>query len=230
MDPSRTVPGVTTAGPNTDRQTNQGPLATHNQPSYLGDMALTPVTFQVNHRTEGPFGQGGQGHGLKAGQKPQGSQAGRYPFHAVGMEGDHPTRVTGVEGPQQVGYLLATALPQDDPIGSHPQRRLDQVDQADGTCSFHIGFPRGQGNLVAMPLDHAQLAHLFDGDQPLPGRAESQKGTQEGGLTHTRSPCNQQGGTVDHQGPEDEKPVVGAEPRCRQLFQSGSSVGRKPYG
>ena len=143
------------------------------------------------------------------------------------MQSRHATPMTRIESPQQISYLLAPALAQDDSIGPHAQCGLDQIDKPHAPRSFNVGLSDSQGNHISMPGNTTKLTDFLHDDQPLLLRTHAQQSPQECGLADTRATGNQNAGPIDHQRPKNEEPAGGTQPGSSQLLQTGRvSVGQ----
>src|SRR3954463_2680448 len=78
--------------------------------------------------------------------------------------------VPGVHRLQHVQALAATALPDHDAVGPHPQRVADEVADRDRAFALDVGRPRLQPDHVL--LLQLQLDGVLDGDDPLALRDE----------------------------------------------------------
>jgi len=74
----------------------------------------------------------------------------------------------GVEGDQQVQALLLTDLADEQPVGPHPQRLLDQAALPDLALALQVGLPGLHRHRVRQP--HLELEHLLTGDHTLARR------------------------------------------------------------
>ena len=104
---------------------------------------------------------------------------------AVGVQRAHPALVPGVEGGEQLADLRSAHLPDDEPVGAHPQGLADEVDE--GTP-----HPRPRRSASALqPHDvrvaRVELAHVLDDDEAFLGG-----GTRRGARpapSSCRRPC-----------------------------------------
>ena len=71
--------------------------------------------------------------------------------------------MAGVHGLQHVEGFLAAALAEDDAVGPHAQRVLDQLALADFALAFDVGRPRLHA--ADMRLLQLQFGGVLDGDR-----------------------------------------------------------------
>ena len=88
--------------------------------------------------------------------------AGRDLLRRVGVHGARAAVVAGVQRGEQLAYLGAADLADDQSVGSHPQGLPDEVAQLDPARTLDVGRPRHQPDDVGMTW--AQLGHVLDGD------------------------------------------------------------------
>ena len=106
--------------------------------------------------------------------------------------------MAGIERPQQIHNLLATAFPQHHPVGAHAQRGFHQIGKAHRTFAFNVRFPRRHGNMIPMAkID--KLPHLFHGDDTVIRITLRKQRLCQGGLAHAGTASNQHGGSLAHQ-------------------------------
>ena len=73
--------------------------------------------------------------------------------------------MTGVHGLKHVEGFLAAALAEDDAVGTHAQRVLDQFALADFALAFHVG--RARLHAADMRLLELKFGRVLDGDEAL---------------------------------------------------------------
>jgi hypothetical protein len=93
--------------------------------------------------------------------------------------------VAGVHGLQHVERFLATALAEDDTVGPHAQRVLDEVALLQLAVAFDVGRARFHAGDVG--LLQLQLSGVLDGNQPLVLRNESRQRVEHGRLAGARA-------------------------------------------
>ena len=84
--------------------------------------------------------------------------------------------MAGVHGLQHVHRLRPAHLAQDDAVGPHAQRVLDQIAHGDLAVAFEVGRPRLQAHDVR--LLQLQFGGILDGDHPLAGVDQLRHGVQ----------------------------------------------------
>ena len=93
--------------------------------------------------------------------------------------------MAGVQRGEQLAHLGATHLAHDEPVGSHPQRLADQVDEGDPSDTLDVGPAPLQPHHVRMV--GVELADVLDHDDPLGRRALGHQGREHGGLAGPRA-------------------------------------------
>ena len=116
----------------------------------------------------------------------------------VGVDGRHRAFVAGVHGLQHVEGFLAAALAEDDALGPHTQRVLDQLALADFALAFEIGRPRLHARDVR--LLQLQLGGVLDGDQALLLRDEGGQRVEHRGLAGAGAAGDDRGDARLHRG------------------------------
>src|ERR1019366_6413866 len=118
----------------------------------------------------------------------------------IGVNGGHRAFVAGVHRLQHVEGFLAAALAEDDAVGPHAQRVLDQLALADFALALDIGRPRLHA--ADMRLLQLKLGGVFDGDQALFFRDEGGQRIEHGGLAGAGAARNDRGDARLHRRPE----------------------------
>ena len=121
----------------------------------------------------------GDGH-RQAGHADQLLEARDRLARIVGVDGRHRAFVAGVHGLQHVEGFLAAALAEDDALGPHAQRVLDQLALADFALAFDVRRPRLHAR--DMRLLQLQFGGVLDGDQALLLRDERRQRVEHRGL------------------------------------------------
>ena len=104
--------------------------------------------------------------------------------------------VTGIEGAEEIRKFAAAALADNEPIGSHPKRRTNQLSHADPTGTLKVGLPLLERNKLGLPA--AQLGNLLDRDDALGvGDFSEQRGEQRA-LASTGGSRNQHALALRH--------------------------------
>ena len=83
----------------------------------------------------------------------------------IGVDRRHRAFVAGVHGLQHVEGFLAAALAEDDAVGPHAQRVLDQIALADFALALDVRRPRLHA--ADMGLLQLQFGGVLDGEQAL---------------------------------------------------------------
>ncbi len=123
-------------------------------------------------------------------------QAGDGITRRVGVDGRHRPFMAGIHGLQHVEGFLAAALAENDAIGTHAQRVLDELTLADLALALDVRRPRLHA--PDMGLLQLQLGGILDGEQPLPLRDEGGEGVEHGGLARAGAARNDGGDARAH--------------------------------
>src|SRR5438552_18386281 len=84
---------------------------------------------------------------------------------AIRVRGRERPTMPGVHGLEHVERLAATNLANDDPIGSHPERRTQERADVDGPSPFDARWSRLEADEVR--LRQPELCSIFDGHDSL---------------------------------------------------------------
>jgi len=88
---------------------------------------------------------------------------------------------------EEVEGLAAADLADDDSIGGHSQRLVDQHLDRDGTTSLRVGRPPLQRDAVGQLAPEMQLGLVFDRDDTLVGSDEAGQHAHECRLSGART-------------------------------------------
>ena len=108
---------------------------------------------------------------------------------AVRMDGGQRAVVAGVHRLEHVERLTATALSNDDAIGTHAQRVDDQLADRDAALAVDVG--RTSLETADMLLVQLQLGRILDGDDALVDRDETRADVEKSRLAGTRATGHQ---------------------------------------
>ena len=100
-------------------------------------------------------------------------EAGDRLARLVGVDGGHRALVAGVHRLQHVEGLFAAALADDDAIGAHAQRVLDEIALTD--LALALDVRRSRLHARDMRLLQLQLGRVLDGDEALGVRNEVER-------------------------------------------------------
>src|SRR5437899_10856494 len=93
----------------------------------------------------------------------------------IRMDGAQRAWMTGVHRVEQVESLAATNLADDNAIGRHAQRLVDEHLDGDGAFALGVGQPALERDAVRELAPQVQLRLVFDGDDALVRADESRK-------------------------------------------------------
>ena len=123
-------------------------VSTRTTPASSGSGTTTPTADtrrtpsdprHVDDRVQGPAQLGVHGAPRHPGERRQRLDAGRDLVGAVGVQRAHAALVPGVEGGEELTDLGTADLPDDEPVGPHPQRLADEVDERHRPASLDVG-------------------------------------------------------------------------------------------
>ena len=164
-----------------------------------GDLALAVgLALQLHDELDGAgnlAADRGDGH-RQSGHADHLLQARDGVARCVGVDGGHRAFMTGVHGLQHVEGFFAAALAENDAVGPHTQRVLDQFALADFAFAFDIRRPRFHAADVR--LLKLKFGSVFDGDQTLLFRNKGGKRIQHRGLAGAGAAGNDGGDARFH--------------------------------
>ena len=140
----------------------------HDDPDPV-DEPWTPAARDVDDDPQRLAQLGVHGIARHPGQGAEGLEPRRHLLGPVGVQRAHPTLVAGVERGEQLAHLGAAHLTDDEPVGPHPQRLPDEVDEGDPSDTLDVGPAPLQPHHVRML--GVELAHVLDDHDPLVGGA-----------------------------------------------------------
>ena len=138
------------------------------------------------------------------------------------MDGGHRAFVAGVHRLDHASSVSAlAALADDDPVGPHTQRVLDEVGRRDGAASFDVGRASLQANDVI--LLKLQLGRVLDRDDAVVVLDEAGEGVEQRRLTRAGAPRD------DHVEPGPHRPFHEREHLGREGFEAEQVfLGQRP--
>ena len=122
--------------------------------------------------------------------------AGNGVARRIGVDGSHRAFVAGVHGLEHVEGFLAAALAENDAIGPHAQRVLDQFTLTDFALAFDIG--RTRFHAADMRLLQLQFGGVLDGDQAFLLRDEGGERVEHRRFAGTGAAGNDSGDARPH--------------------------------
>ena len=135
--------------------------------------------------------------------------------------------MAGVHGLKHVQGLAAADLADDDPVRPHTQRVADQV------ANSHLAAPFGVGGAGLqthhMRLLQRELGGVLNGDNAFALRDRAGQGVEEGGLTRTGSPRDEDVEPCCHQGAEQVRGLLrqaAARDKIREAKGLGETADR----
>jgi hypothetical protein len=130
------------------------------------------------------------------------------------MYGRASATMPGVQGVEEFAHFSTPTLADNYAVGAHAQRLAQQLAEADRTSTFYIRLPRDQPDeVLGRELQFRSV--LQDKDALVPGDF-GQERVEQGGLTGTSSPRDQEGDPAPHQ----------ANQYCPQVFRVGTRPGK----
>src|SRR3970040_346066 len=120
----------------------------------VGDLAgavLEPrlVDDEVDRR--GDLLADGADREVAAGHEDHRLESGEHVTRRVGVAGGQRAVVARVHGLEHVQRLAGTTLPDDDPVGPHPEGVPDELPDRDRALALDVGWPGLEGHHVLLP-------------------------------------------------------------------------------
>src|SRR3954471_536332 len=122
---------------------------------------------------------------VDAGHEHHRLEAGEHVARAVRVTGRHGAVVARIHRLEHVQRLSRAALPDDDPVGSHPEGVPDELADRDRTLAFDVRRARLEGHHVL--LAELELGRVLDGYDPLVVRDERREDVERRGLAGARA-------------------------------------------
>ena len=194
---------------------------------HLARAALQPAGLddQVDGRRKlRPQGADRQ---LEAGHADHGLQPRQGVARGIGVNGGHRAFMAGVHGLDHVERLGAAALADDDPVGPHSQRVLDQVGRRHGPAALDIAGTRLQAHDVV--LLQLQLGRVFDRDDAMIGMDEARERVQERRLARA-GPARDDDVQPRLHGPFHEREHLGGERLVAEQVVLGERAANRTSG
>ena len=141
-------------------------------------------------------------HGqVDAGHQHHGLEAGQGVARGVGVHGRDRPVVAGVHGLEHVERGTVADLTDDDPVGPHTQRVLDQVADVDLAATLDVRRAGLQAQHVL--LVQLELGGVLDGDDALVGGDERRDDVERGRLAGAGTAGDDDVAAAEHAGPQE---------------------------
>jgi hypothetical protein len=125
--------------------------------------------------------------------------------------------IPGVERDQQVETLLLPDLADEQAVGPHAQRLLDEATLADLAFALEVGLPGLHGDRVGQV--HLELEDLLAGDHPFTGRDGRGQAVEGGGLAGLGGPGDDDVEPGDHRRLEEPGALTAHRAQADQLAE-----------